>query len=389
MQAIIKTQEFLNLSAPLNYQLSATPVNWPAILALTIGDRFTEVEEETLIDVLTYLQEAYGQTKRRLGPAAVLHPIRTMALLARAQEHPSLLDLLTALLHDKQEDLTEKKIPAENWPVVEAHYEDLIRRIDPADQWYLNERIDILTIRENERYYNYLGRVLDRARLTPELVRAKLADRLDNTLDLRMDLHDPAADEECYETVFSILYTTATPRRPTRKGHPIPGKINGSRRLYQLFKNAVLLTLLRREQLDRIDRAAERLSHSISRASLSEAQRILLHLFDYHLPDLLTQREILQDVMDYCRSGAITRVTPGGRRHRLDGLFKDRFDQEDKATRNRLLDELYQDKYLMAEAAVAFMAIFSSFLHDPDFRIRGIDARGIHPDEDGSLEVQT
>ena len=388
MQAIIKTQEFLNLSASLNYQLSAAPVNWRAILALTVGERFTEMEEETIIDVLTYLQEAYGQTKRRLGPVAVLHPIRTMGLLVRAMEHPTLLDLLTTLLHDKQEDLTEKKLSPEIWQVLEAHYQELLKRIDPTDQWYLNERIDILTIRENERYYHYLGRVLERARLTPELVRAKLADRLDNTLDLRMDLHDPTADEECYETVFAILFTDSSPHRPLRKGHPIPGKINGSQRLYQLFKNSVLLSLLRRERQDRVDRAAERLSYSIARASLSEAQRILLHLFDYHIPDKRVQREILLDVMEYCRSGSITRVTPGGRRHRLDGLFKDRFDQEDKATRNRLLDEFYQDKYLIAEAALAFMAIFSSFLHDPDFRILGIDARGIHPDEGSAVDFR-
>jgi hypothetical protein len=388
MQAIIKTQEFLNLSASLNYQLSAAPVNWRAILALTVGDRFTEVEEDTIIDVLTYLQEAYGQTKRRLGPAAVLHPIRTMGLLARTMEHPTLLDLLTTLLHDKQEDLTEKKLSPEIWRVLESHYQELLKRIDPTDQWYLNERIDILTIQENERYYHYLGRVLERARLTPELVRAKLADRLDNTLDLRMDLHDPTADEECYEAVFAVLFTDSSPHRPLRKGHPIPGKINGSRRLYQLFKNSVLLSLLRRDRQDRVDRAAERLSFSIARASLAEAQRILLHLFDYHVQEKRVQREILQDVMEYCRSGSITRVTPGGRRHRLDGLFKDRFDQEDKATRNRLLDELYQDKYLMAEAAVAFMAIFSSFMHDPDFRIHGIDARGIHPDEESAQDIR-
>jgi hypothetical protein len=311
-----------------------------------------------------------------------------MGLLVRAMEHPTLLDLLTTLLHDKQEDLTEKRLSPEIWRVLETHYQELLKRIDPTDQWYLNERIDILTIRENERYYNYLGRVLERARLTPELVRAKLADRLDNTLDLRMDLHDPTADEDCYEAVFATLFTNSSPHRPIRKTHPIPGKINGSRRLYQLFKNAVLLSLLRRDRQDRVDRAAERLSFSIARASLAEAQRILLHLFDYHIAEMRVQREILLDVMEYCRSGSITRVTPGGKRHRLDGLFKDRFDQEDKATRNRLLDELYQDKYLMAEAAVAFMAIFSSFMHDPDFRIHGIDARGIHPEEGSAADIR-
>jgi hypothetical protein len=42
----------------------------------------------------------------------------------------------------------------------------------------------------------------------------------------------------------------------------------------------------------------------------------------------------------------------------------------------------------MAEAAVAFMAIFSSFMHDPDFRIHGIDARGIHPEEGSAADIR-
>ena len=37
-------------------------------------------------DALDYLGHAYGGQKRRLGPLAVLHPIRSAALLAKAQK---------------------------------------------------------------------------------------------------------------------------------------------------------------------------------------------------------------------------------------------------------------------------------------------------------------
>ncbi len=380
MQAIINIHDFLALSAALNYQLTGSPVNWRAILALTLGDRFSDEDEEVILQVFHYLDHAYGQAKRQLGPYAILHPIRAMALLVRASRQPTLLDILTILLHDRMEEFSPGRYSAETWQALEDRYETMLGRIDPTDNWFLNERVDFLTIKDGEMYYNYLGRMLEKARNTPELVRIKLADRLDNTLDLRIDLQDAPDEVDCFEMIFSVLYTEGYGYMPSRR-HPPSGKINGSRRLYQLFKNAVFLTLLRGEGLDRVDPTAASLFSSLARASLREAQRNLIHLFLYHLPDPKTQREILHDVMGYCQQGAITQVTDLGHSHRLDGLFKHRFDHADKSTRKRRLDELYQDKFLMAEVAVAFMAIFSSFLSNPDYRIRGIDPSGIHPEE--------
>ncbi|HOB54417.1 MAG TPA: hypothetical protein PK176_12250 [Acidobacteriota bacterium] len=383
MRTIINAHQFLSLSASINYQLSASPINWRAVLALAVGNRLDEAENEMILEALHYLGEAYGQTKRRLGPYAIIHPIRAMALLSRAVEKFTLLDLLTILFHDKQEDITADRYPADAWRSLEAHYAALIRRLKPEDEWFLNERLEVLAIQPGEKYYNYLGRMLERAHKTPELVRIKLADRLDNTLDLRMDLYSDKADIECYEMIFALLFTETRARFCVRPPHPVPGKINGARRLYQMFKNAVFLSLLRDAGLDRIDTACERLFATIARTSLSEAQRILQHIFMYHLQEMQDQRAILLDVMTYCQQGAVTRVTPTSAAHRLDGLFKYRFDHENKETRNRSLDELYQDKPLMAESALAFMAVFSSFLMDPDFKIRGIDAAGIHPDSAG------
>jgi len=396
-------QEFLGLSASINYQLSGTPINWQGVLALTVGEGYSPSVMATLEAALDYLNHAYGQTKRRLGPFAVLHPIRTTALLARAHRAASLplrladtdvstaaaelpfrrlspLEILTVFLHDKQEDLVSAKYVPEVWQSLETDYQRLLGRMTPDERDRLETHIDILTRRTDELYYNYLGRLLSHGREMPEVVHAKLADRLDNTLDLRMDLQGISPQTDCYEMIFSILFTESDSAGAHSSPHPSQGKINGSRRLFQLFKNAVFLSLLRRERLDTLDDTVRLLVDTLARSSIAEAQRNLVHLFQYHLTDEVQQREILHDVMTYCRAGHISHVTVAGDRHRLDGLFKYRFDHEDRATRNRHLDELYQDKVLMAEAALAFMAIFVSFRNDPDFRIQGIDARGIHPD---------
>jgi hypothetical protein len=396
-------QEFLALSASINYQLSGTPINWQGVLALTVGEGYPPDVVATLEAALEYINHAYGQTKRRLGPFAVLHPIRATALLARANRAASLplpvsdaevstaaaelpirrlskLEILTILLHDKEEDLVPSKYVPDIWQSLEAEYRKLLERLTAGEQSRLEAHIDILTRRADELYYNYLGRLLSHGREMPEAVHAKLADRLDNTLDLRMDLQGISPQTDCYEMIFSTLFTDPAAELADCGPHPSQGKINGSRRLFQLFKNAVFLSLLRREKLDTLDDTVRLLFDTLARSSIAEAQRNLVHLFQYHLKDIQLQREILQDVMNYCRAGHISHVTPAGDRHRLDGLFKFRFDHEDKATRNRHLDELYQDKVLMAEAALAFMAIFVSFRKDPDFRIQGIDARGIHTD---------
>ncbi|MDD5309789.1 MAG: HD domain-containing protein [Deltaproteobacteria bacterium] len=379
MEPVITIRDFLQLSALVNYQLSADPVSWRAVLALVLGEAVPRKTEDVLVDFLTYLNEAYGQTKRRLGPYAVLHPIRTAALLGMATDKPNVLDILTTLLHDKNEDITSDRYDGQEWKALEQHYASLLRRIGDTDGWYLNERVDILARRGDEKYYTYLGRVLDRAAQTPEVVRAKLADRLDNTLDMRIDLQEEADKTDCFELIFDILFAGTYSGYGKEYRHPVPGKINGAKRLYQLFKNAVFLSLLRQRKLDRIDEPVTRLFTTLAQASLKESQRILVHLFSHHLRDIREQRGLLIDVMDYCARGAINCVTQPGETHRLDGLFKSRFDHEDKKQLNANLEDLYKDKALMVEAAIAFAAVFSSFLGDPDFRIKGIDVDGIRP----------
>jgi hypothetical protein len=375
-QPLINTQEFLALSAFFNYQLSAEPVSWLGILNLMAGDKGGGFSQELLVEAFSFLEEAYAGQKRRLGPLAVLHPIRAAALLVRAEDEPSTLDLLTTLFHDKNEDLTEDRYGAATWRHLEETFAALAGRM-AAEAALLEERIQALTRDDDERYHQYLGRLFKEAARDPALIKVKLADRLDNTLDLRIDLSDFTDSFDYYQIIFEALFVQTYQGLQVRKPHPAGRKINGAMRLYQLYKNAVFLSLLRDERTS-LDAAAAKLFSSLALASIAEAQSTMLHIFAYHLQNPLEQRELLKSVMSYSAAGGLRHINVGNS-HPLDGLFKQCFDRESKKERRQSLEDLYANKRLMAETAVAFIAIFTSFLHDPAYTIKGISAAGILP----------
>ena len=156
--------------------------------------------------------------------------------------------------------------------------------------------------------------------------------------------------------------------------------MNGAKRMYQLFKNAVLLSLIRQHGPGNGHRDTKILFDAVSEASLKEAQRTLIHLVSYHVQDLQTQRGLLLEAMQYCYSGRSDLVTKPDGEKLLDGLFSTYFRHKSKKKRYKELDNLYQNKALMLEASVAFIVIFLSFLNNEDFFIKGISAEGIEPE---------
>lgn len=371
--------EFLKLSAALNYQLSAATVGREKLLLTLTGNKpLGDDDKHVLLEVLAYLDQAYGRKRRRLGPMAVLHPLRATALLAAASDEVELLDLLSVLLHDKFEDITQADHSPDNWTELEQRFHAMLKRVDPMDEWYLMERLAVLTRRGHEEtYYAYIGRLVSRAPQTPELVRVKLADRLDNTLDMRIDFRDPLEDADFYESLFQVMFVPNYPGYEPELGHASE-PLNGARRMYELFKTVVTLSLVRQTGvLDPDDRAAQLLFEALCLASVKEAQRIVMHIFGYHRTEVAEQRALLNDAMRYCLSGGVGSITPPSAPHRLDGLFLEQFDHLDRKVRQRKLQELYGDKRLMVEAAVAFIVIFQSFLNDPSYYVRGVSAEGI------------
>ncbi len=372
--------DFMRLSEVLSLQLSIPTVGRHNIASVILHRKnLPERDCEVLHEVLVFLGRAYGERRRRMGPMAVLHPIRATALLARAMDEVSLLDLLACLLHDKFEDLTPADLGEANWSGLNEDFKRLLARIDPREEWFLMERLDWLTRKKGDSYFRYVGRLLEQASRTPEIIRIKLADRLDNTLDMHVELEDPMSEVDFYSTLFQILFVNSFQGYKPGIKHPPVSPLNGAERLYQLFKSAVLISLIReRGVMPQGDGTSETLFHALVSASMKEAQRILMHVIGYHQTDLAQQRGLLMDVMEYSQLGLMGRVTLPDKTRRLDGFSLSTFKDSVAAERKKSLARLYADKDLMIEAALAFVIIFQSFLNDPDFRLAGISADGIH-----------
>jgi hypothetical protein len=376
--------EFYKLSSALNYNLSAASLNRYTVLMYIIGNKRLVADETNdreqkaiLMEGLGYLFSAYSDKRRRLGPMAVLHPLRAAAIFTRFLDDLSLVNLLSLLFHDILEDVKPGQFDVQKWKAMEGQLYSLMQRMDPADETKLMRNLLCLTRTPRESYYQYIGRLLDNAQSSPELVAVKLADRLDNTLDMRIDLEDALARIDFFETIFQILFVTNYAGYQPMMDHAPATAINGARRLYQLFKNAVLLSLIRQHTPPSGQRAVKILFDAVSEASLKEAQRTLIHLISYHVKDLKDQRSLLLEAMQYCYSGRSDLVTKPDGSQLLDGLFSTYFRYKSGKERNKNLDILYQNKPLMLQASVAFLVIFLSFLNDEKYFIQGISASGI------------
>ncbi|MEE9537637.1 MAG: hypothetical protein V3V51_09365 [Desulfobacterales bacterium] len=378
--------EFLKLSSVLNYNLSAASLNRYNVMMYIIGgktlDRSASKDKQKkslLMDALGYLFSAYHQKRRHLGPMAVLHPLRATALFARNQDRLNLIGLLSVLFHDIMEDINPYDFDTNQWMDMEGRLYSLLERMGDEDESKLLENIISLTRIETESYYQYIGRLLESAGRSPQLVQVKLADRLDNTLDMRIDLEDPLAGVDFFQNIFQLMFVNNYRGYIPANDHPPTSALNGARRLYQLFKNTVLLSMIRQHKSIGYDRALRILFEAVCDAGLKEAQRTLMHLIGYHIKDPHDQRNLLLETMNYCFSGRIDLVTKPDRDQLLDGLFSTYFAHNSKKVLHQQLDILYQNKPLMIQASIAFVVIFLHFLNDSKYYIHGISAEGIEP----------
>ena len=329
---VFDLDEFFKLSSALNYNLSAASLNrYNVLMYILAGKRLADDDQKdreskgVLMEALGYLFSAYRQKRRRLGPMAVLHPLRAAALFTRSVQTVSLVDVLSVLLHDVLEDIESRQFDTVTWKAMESQLYSLLERLEQDDERRLTSNLLHLTRVAGESYYRYIARLLDNARNAPELVEVKLADRLDNTLDMRIDLEDPLAELDFFKTIFQLLFVNNYPGYRPKAEHSQATAINGARRLYQLFKNAVLLSLIRQYTPEADRRQIAPLCETVAEASLKEAQRTLIHLAGYHLKDVGTQRRLLLEAMQYCYSGRTDLVTHPGGEQLLDGLFSTYF----------------------------------------------------------------
>jgi hypothetical protein len=376
--------EFFKLSSVLNYNLSAASLNRYNVLLYILGgkrldlDERLELEKKSLMmEALGYLFSAYSHKRRRLGPMAVLHPLRAAALMTRAKETPNLDSLLTVLFHDILEDVQSVDFEVQEWRDMEQRLFEMLEHMPPEEESRLIQRLKCLTRTQSESYYRYIGRMLECSAAFPDVVEVKLADRLDNTLDMRIDLEDPLVGIDCFQNIFQLLFVNNYPGYVPRTEHQPATAMNGARRLHQLYKNAVLLSLIRQLSFSAEATARRTLFNAVAEASLKEAQRTFMHLLGYHFKDHRAQRQLILEAMDYCFSGRSDLVTKPDGQQMLDGLFATYFAPTDGRVLKQQLASLYQNKPLMIQASIAFIVIFLGFLNDSRYFIRGISIEGI------------
>lgn len=370
----VTLDDFMYLSGQLSLALSARRLDGAALLRLILG-KASLPEEAPLLDTILYLLHGYGDRRRKIGPLAVLHPLRVAAILCRCMPEPTELDLLGALLHDKEEDLTPEALGGARWQQLQEEYRALISKIDSESQWLLGERVAILARRPGQSYDEYLSQIILRSRVMPDLLHVKLCDRWDNTADIVVQ-RDTMPGYNFLEAAFALMYLPDF-EFPVIPDHSLPDKESCVVLLSALYKNAWFMSLLRKADLANLDDITSRLFYAVAYISRVQAAWMAGEVLALSIPDNDTRREILLDTMAYCAGGGIGAVTAPSRGHPLDGTILRFFAVSDDAERHAQLGAIYDDKEFLCRLMVTFVAVFTSFITSSTYYIDGMPgARG-------------
>jgi hypothetical protein len=375
-RARITVESHLALSATINWHLSARKIDLGALLRVILGPARIS-DQAPLLETLSYLRCAYGERRRKSGPAAVLHCLRTAAMLARIMPEPGMLDLLGALLHDKEEDLTPEELGAADWSRAQAEFSRVLANIDANHRWFMGERIALLRRRHDQTYYQYLGHVLGKSSEMPDLLHCKLADRLDNTMDIAVQ-RPPTDQHDFFETAFGVLFLPGYQLRP-QDADSAPDSEACVLLISQLFKNVVLMSMLRKQHLDQLDDVTNTLFAALAAVGRAQAEWGAVALLGSAIDSCEARRRLVLEIMEYCAAGGIAAVTRKERGGLLDGSLLEHFAEPDDKIRKRRLENVYGNKPLFTRLMVMFIGIFTVFMTDPTYYLRGIDASGLHP----------
>lgn len=374
---VLTIEEFLTLSAKINYQLSARSLRAPVLLSLILGPAdVSERDQAILLEAFHTLQAGYDQDRRRLGTPGILHPLRAASVLARTMRKPTLNDLLSALFHDKEEDLTEAELGTERYQRMQTRFEKMMAMLTDAERERLSESIKQLA-NHTSSYSAYVGQLTDHARHIPELLHVKLCDRLDNTFDVHLQ-HPGVSYYNFYRAVFDIMFTPDFQGVHMGDFHFMPDTQEGVMLLSQLFKNTILLAILRNHGLDNQDPITKRLFVGLAVAGIREAQWLALEIFNTVYNDVGKQRQMLLEMMQYCAAGGIASVRAQGAMSELDGVFV-KFTSGTKASQKKMLVDLFENREALIRMILAFIVVYASFINNPEYTLKGIDRSGAHP----------
>jgi hypothetical protein len=255
----------------------------------------------------------------------------------------------------------------------------VLTKIDADHRWFLGERIAYLRRRESHSYYQYLGQVIAKSREMPDLLHCKLADRLDNTLDIAVQR--PSTDEhDFFETAFGVLFLPDYQLR-SQDVTSAPDSEACVLLISQLFKNVVFMSMLRAQRLDRLDEVTSALFSALASVGRAQAEWGAVALLASAISEAELRRKLVLEIMDYCATGGIVGVTRKERGGLLDGSLLEHFAEPDDQLRKRRLEGVYGNKPLFIRLLIMFIGIFTCFTTDPDYHLRGVDSTGLHPME--------
>ena len=82
--------------------------------------------------------------------------------------------------------------------------------------------------------------------------------------------------------------------------------------------------------------------------------------------------------MDYCADGGMAAVYRKDKGGLLDGSFLEHFAHPDDKIRKQHIESLYDDRHQFIRLLILYIGMFSSFISDPSYYLRGIDQTGLH-----------
>lgn len=390
---------------------------------------FSEKEKQILTwGYYDAIQQYQNAARRKLGGPYFLHPdlVFRKALAARVTDTST---LLVALYHDIIEEKIATAIRNEDYPkngrrkinkeqlLIKEYLSELSQCIS-SDIWSLGfatgyamqiasdvtEVVGLLSRQQHEAYYQSIGHVFaPRKKVTQENIEraiiVKFCDRLANMEDLE---HSTTAAQRRDSIGIDILIAAWDARitgdvplaqelrerilsqtKKLAKQHPEKekGEFTGDQRLYQCFKNIVLINrytereLMEKKPIPTVSRL------HLAKATRQEAQIILNHLCTYHCGDDILNPEKVYEIyqlhLDYERRGGYKKVTRSGT-HIFDGLLQRFFDAKVRGN-NDALYALYENRYMMCIAALAFRHIADQYIQDPSYYLVGLTQRGLKP----------
>jgi len=281
----------------------------------------------------------------------------------------------------------------------------------------LLDTVALVTRTHDQTYYQAMSRstvsgvwrrLLKGQQSIDRAIAVKFADRLTNSLDLSKDYRVRRRRNRNRDKVVQI--TERRLRQAFRAGgeamrerleqdfrqnhdyHPAKGErgYRGSEKLYQFYKNIVLVQVARSHRRLRKrglkETSAYRmvyreggLEERLLDVNLQELNDIIQHLLTFHVRPTVAAK-VLEQFTEYDAAGGLRRATKAGGASKFDGIIERFFDTR-LGGNKQALAHLYRNKQGMLRAALGFRRLSELYKTDEQFSFEGVGPSGLKAEE--------